>query len=53
MKNLIIVAVLMLIFTSCADSKEFTIDNNQVVVEPYGWFDTTQRNGLIPNMVMI
>jgi hypothetical protein len=33
-----------LLLTSCADFKTFTIDNKTVVVEPYGWFDTSAKN---------
>ena len=57
MKKLIAV-IIILISMSCADSKEFTIDNKQVVVEPYGWFDMSQKNDSInyqvnvPNIVI-
>ena len=37
----LLMAVLM---TSCADSKKFTIDNKEVTVEPYGWFDMGAKN---------
>jgi hypothetical protein len=40
----LLMAVLM---TSCADSKKFTIDNKEVTVEPYGWFDTGAKNDSI------
>ena len=35
------------LFTSCADSKDFVIDGKQVTVEPYGWFDLDAKNDSI------
>lgn len=42
-------AGLLIVFflTSCADSKIFKIDNKNVVVEPYGWFDLEGKNDSI------
>ena len=37
MKKLIILFIGLLLLTSCADSKTFTIDGKEVKVEPYGW----------------
>ena len=36
---LIVILGIALMSTSCADSKKFTINNKEVTVEPYGWFD--------------
>lgn len=47
MKKVIFLLVIMLSLISCADSKEFTIDGKNVTVEPYGWFDETQKNDSI------
>lgn len=38
---------LLLTLGSCADSKDFVIDGKNVTVEPYGWFDTAQKNDSI------
>jgi len=46
-KFLLSCIVILLLLTSCADSKQFEIDGKQVTVEPYGWFDTTQKNDSI------
>ena len=35
------------LFTSCADSKEFIIDGKEVTVEPYGWFDLDVKHDSI------
>jgi len=35
------------LFTSCADSKEFIIDGKEVTVEPYGWFDLDAKHDSI------
>ena len=32
---------------SCADSKEFIINNKKVTIEPYGWFDLDEKNDSI------
>ena len=47
MKKVFLLLILILSIVSCADSKEFTIDNKEVTVEPYGWFDETQKNDSI------
>ena len=47
MKKVLLLLITMLSIVSCADSKEFTIDNKEVTVKPYGWFDTTQVNDSI------
>jgi len=39
--------LLLLLLNSCADSKEFKINNKNVIVEPYGWFDTKEKNDSI------
>lgn len=36
------IIVLSLTMFSCANNKEFTIDNKQVVVEPYGWINSQE-----------
>ena len=46
-KFLLSCIVMLLLLTSCADSKTFEIDGKQVKVEPYGWFDETQKNDSI------
>jgi hypothetical protein len=30
--------------SSCADSKEINIGGKDVLVEPYGWFDSSVKN---------
>lgn len=47
MKKVLLLLIVMLSIVSCANPKEFTIDNKKVSVEPYGWFDTTQANDSI------
>ena len=48
MKKLLLPCIMLLaILTSCADSKKFEIDGKEVVVQPYGWFDESQRNDSI------
>jgi type IV pilus biogenesis protein CpaD/CtpE len=47
MKKLLTLLIIALSIVSCADSKEFTIDNKTVKVEPYGWFDKSQKNDSI------
>lgn len=47
MKKIIFLLIILLSIVSCADSKEFTIDNKRVKVEPYGWFDKSQKNDSI------
>lgn len=37
-------ALCVLTLASCADSKKFNIDGKEVTVEPYGWFDLSQKN---------
>ena len=37
MRKVAILMIGLLILTSCADSKTFTIDGEEVIVEPYGW----------------
>jgi hypothetical protein len=32
------------VFVSCADSKKLNIDGKDVIVEPYGWFDSSAKN---------
>ena len=32
------------LFTSCADSKDFVIDGKATTVEPYGWFDLDAKH---------
>lgn len=44
MKNLLFLALCVLTLASCADSKKFNIDGKEVTVEPYGWFDLSQKN---------
>ena len=50
-KTMKLIAVVMLLTTiflsSCADSKDFIIDNETVTVEPYGWFDLDAKNDSI------
>lgn len=46
MKHLILVLIAVILF-SCADSKDFIIDNKKVTVEPYGWFDLNAKNDSI------
>ena len=47
MKKVIFLLAIMVSLVSCADSKEFIIDSKNVTVEPYGWFDETQKNDSI------
>lgn len=44
MKKLLFLALCVLTLASCADSKKFNIDGKEVTVEPYGWFDLSQKN---------
>ena len=38
MKKIIFLAsVLCILFSSCAENKELKINNEKVIVEPYGW----------------
>jgi len=37
----------IILFTSCADSKDFVIDGKEVTIEPYGWFDLDAKNDSI------
>ena len=46
-KILLSCLVTLMLLTSCADSKQFKINGKQVIVEPYGWFDETQKNDSI------
>lgn len=43
-KLLLSCLVLLTMLTSCADSKKLQIDGKDVVVQPYGWFDTSEKN---------
>ena len=43
-KILIIVISCCLLFTSCADSKTFIIDDKNVTVQPYGWMNKSEKN---------
>ena len=45
--------LVILLTASCADSKKFVIDGKEVVVEPYGWFDTTKKNDSIEYKVNV
>lgn len=36
--------LIAILLTSCADSKKFTINNEHVDVQPYGWFDLGAKN---------
>ena len=41
-------------FTSCADSKELTINNQHVYVKPYGWADyETAKNDSVMYRVSV
>ena len=44
MISFVLLIVLVGMFTSCADSKQFVIDGEEVTVEPYGWFDLEAKN---------
>ena len=46
MKKLNTLAILLsaLFLTSCAEPKKFTINNQEVEVQPYGWFDMSAKN---------
>lgn len=35
------------LLTSCAESKDFVIDNKEITVGPYGWFDLDAKNDSI------
>jgi hypothetical protein len=37
--SLILITILMLILTSCADNKTFKIKGQEVTVKPYGWIN--------------
>lgn len=47
MRKLVTVLVTIILLTSCADSKEFTIDGKKQTIEPYGWFDLEAKNDSI------
>lgn len=47
MNKIIAVGVIAMMFASCADSKEFTIDGKQVTIEPYGWYSEEDKNDSI------
>lgn len=53
MKKTLLIALLGLTMFSCADSKEFTIDNKQVKVEPYGWLNSETQNDSIKYRVNV
>ena len=38
------VVLIVLLLSSCADSKDFIIDGETVTIEPYGWFDLDAKN---------
>lgn len=42
--QILAILLIAIIFTSCADSKKFKINNEEVVVKPYGWFDLNAKN---------
>jgi hypothetical protein len=44
MKKILMIALFCLVFVSCADSKKLNIDGKDVIVEPYGWFDSSAKN---------
>lgn len=46
-KHTLFLAIAVLLFTSCAESKDFVIDGKKVTVEPYGWFDLQSKNDSI------
>lgn len=46
LKSSIILGTFILL-TSCADSKTFNIDGKDVVVEPYGWANSSNKNDSI------
>jgi hypothetical protein len=37
-------STLSIVLASCADSKEINIGGKDVLVEPYGWFDSSVKN---------
>lgn len=37
MKKIITFLIVVILFSSCADSKVFEIDGQKIEVEPYGW----------------
>jgi hypothetical protein len=39
MKKSFIPILIAMMLSSCADEKTFTINNKEVVVEPYGWYN--------------
>jgi len=39
--------IILALITSCADSKEFKIDGEDVIVEPYGWANSAIKNDSI------
>lgn len=45
--RLLTVLFLSIIMFSCADKKEFIINQEKVIVEPYGWFDLNAKNDSI------
>lgn len=49
MKKLRLVSLLLvvLLLSSCADSRTFIIDNEIIEVEPYGWWDLSEKNDSI------
>ncbi len=46
MKKLLFI-LLCFTFTSCAESKKFVIDNKEVEIHPYGWFDLEAKHDSI------
>jgi len=46
-KTLLSILMILVLLTSCADSKEFTIDGKKQTIEPYGWFDLEAKNDSI------
>lgn len=47
MKKTILTLVAGLLLLSCADSKTFTIDGRQEVIEPYGWWNVETKHDSI------
>lgn len=43
LKSLFVVLCSIVLLSSCADSKDFIIDGENVTVEPYGWFNSDSR----------
>lgn len=46
MKKLLFI-LLCFTLASCADSKTFVIDNKEVEIQPYGWFDMEAKHDSI------